>query len=458
MSNTITKQLPNRAEAKLAKTDSRYWLARIFKPVNDRGEASPHYAMQLMFKGRRMAFGLRTANGEAAARRARDIYSDLLTLGVVATLAKHRTHKPAPSEGIPTVGEWIAAAQKVFDKRAATFGSYARCLRRIAGDILAVEKTRSRFSPVNSASYRKKIDAASLEILTPKAIQAWRIDFLSGAKGNPAKQRSAKTTANSTMRNARGLFSRKIVKFIAGANVPSPLPFAGCEFYGRQDMRYESKISPSALLQKAQTDLAVKDGEAFKALLLALAAGLRRGEIDALLWRNVDFTSGTVRVEATEEGELKSEDSSGLVPIDETTVALLRGFHAKAGDCKFVLVGGHTGAASRLWGHRYRCDEVFTRLNAWLRANGGDSAKPLHTLRKEAGSIIATQSGIYAASRFLRHADIQVTAQHYVSHKERVTIGIGAFLRPANVTEMKPRKERKPQTAAQTQGAKYAGN
>jgi integrase len=36
------------------------------------------------------------------------------------------------------------------------------------------------------------------------------------------------------------------------------------------------------------------------------------------------------------------------------------------------------------------------------------SRETIHTLRKEAGSIL-TKAGIHAASQFLRHADIQVT-------------------------------------------------
>ena len=33
--------------------------------------------------------------------------------------------------------------------------------------------------------------------------------------------------------------------------------------------------------------------------------------------------------------------------------------------------------------------------------------------------MIATTKGIYTASRFLRHADIQVTAMHYADHKDK---------------------------------------
>jgi integrase len=200
-------------------------------------------------------------------------------------------------------------------------------------------------------------------------------------------------------------------------------------------MRYNSKIDPKALLQAATVSLSESDPEAFKALLLAIGAGLRRGEIDKLLWRQVDFKAGAIHVETTEAGALKSEDSAGSVPISEAFLAILRGCYAKANG-PFVI-GGRVGETdSREWGQLYRSEGVFNRLNAWLRANGVNTPKPLHTLRKEAGSLIATNSGIHAASRFLRHSDIQVTAMHYADHKERVTVDIGAFLEPENVVEM----------------------
>ena len=50
---------------------------------------------------------------------------------------------------------------------------------------------------------------------------------------------------------------------------------------------------------------------------------------------------------------------------------------------------------------------------------------PLHTLRKEFGSVIAAKYGIHAASRLLRHADITTTAQYCLDKKKRVTSGLG---------------------------------
>ena len=41
------------------------------------------------------------------------------------------------------------------------------------------------------------------------------------------------------------------------------------------------------------------------------------------------------------------------------------------------------------------------------------AGKPLHELRKEFGSMVNSQYGIYAASRALRHGNIAVTVAHY---------------------------------------------
>jgi integrase len=150
---------------------------------------------------------------------------------------------------------------------------------------------------------------------------------------------------------------------------------------------------PTILLRSAREQLSGTDPEAFKALVLALGAGLRRGEIDRLLWRQIDFNAGIIHVEVTEVGGLKTEDSAGDVAIDSAMVSLLRGFLAKAHG-QFVIEEGTGVTASKFWGQRYRCADVFYRLTHWLRRNGVDGARPIHTLRKEAGSIIATKAGI----------------------------------------------------------------
>ena len=148
-------------------------------------------------------------------------------------------------------------------------------------------------------------------------------------------------------------------------------------------MRYTSRIDAGVLMRQAREELAESDPDSFLAMLLALAAGLRRGEIDRLLWRNVDFARGRIIIEESEHGQLKTEDSRGTVDIDPRTVEILRGFQAKA-QGQFVIEAKRAiaGEASRAWGNRYRCVRVFERVNRWLRAHGIEGHKALHVSAK----------------------------------------------------------------------------
>ena len=278
-----------------------------------------------------------------------------------------------------------------------------------------------------------------MAMLSPQAIQSWRIQYLSRAGDNPVRLRAARISCNSALRLARSLFSRRILKFVDPKIVPGELPFRDVEFFSRESMRYQSKFDPSALLRAAIDEL---DPDALKVLLFALCVGLRRGEIDRLLWRQVDFDRRLIRVEVTEAGALKTEDSAGAVQIDEELAALLRGFRAKTKG-EHVIDGGQLEGGSTPYGQRYRCLKVFARLIGWLHAHGITARRAIHELRKEAGSIVATQSGIHAASQFLRHADIQITAAHYADHKERITVPLGALLAPGNVVGMPETTERR---------------
>jgi hypothetical protein len=76
-------------------------------------------------------------------------------------------------------------------------------------------------------------------------------------------------------------------------------------------------------------------------------------------------------------------------------------------------------------GDYYRCESHFDTLNAWLRGKGVNTQKPLHTLRKEYGSLINKAHGIHAASKALRHPDISVTNNFYTDSRARVTPRFG---------------------------------
>lgn len=443
----IAKQLPNKKTGGVGKNSANYWITRLIRPVNSRGEESPHYSFRTLYKGKRGAFSTGTGNKEAAAKIAAGIYNDILTIGWEATLAKHRTNtNPDPDLPAPvaSVGDWIAAARKVSEANASTFNCYSCSLRKIVADILAVEKSKKRFGPKKGGamSYRAKIDATNLEILTLPAVQKWRLEYVKRAK-TPAEERSRMTSCNSTIRQARSLFAGKILKFLPDLRLPDPIPFHAVEFFPRQSAKYFSRIDAKTLLQEAHRELAKNDPPAFLAMLLALSAGLRKGEIDSLQWHQVDFNRQLIRVESTDSASLKTADSRDEVAIDENTITILRGFHAKKED-QFVIAGDGEGSGPKKWGQNYRAGAVFDRLTAWLRKHGVTARKPLHELRKELGALVTAEHGIYAASRVLRHSNVATTAAHYTDLKTRPVIDVGGWLTGAENIEQFPTPQAEP--------------
>lgn len=444
------------------KTSPSFWASRIFKAKSDDGFVSPNYVMRVQFMGRRTTLSTNTPNKEAAAKIAAGIYVDLLTIGWDATLAKYRpSNEPDPNLPVPiaSVGKWIEAARRVSEANASTFTSYSRALRKIVADILAVERTKKRFGPRKggAAGYRAMIDGAGLDVLTPSAVQKWRLEYVKQAK-NPAKERSSMTSCNSTIRQARSLFAAKIVKFLPDLRLPDPMPFHEVEFFPRQSAKYFSRIDAKTLLQEAHGELFQSEPAAFLAMLLAMSAGLRKGEIDSLQWHQVDFTRQLIRVESTEAASLKTADSRDEVAVSENTIAILRGFHAKRKGA-FVIEAEGAESGPKKWGQHYRAEAVFDKLNAWLRKHGVTARKPLHELRKELGALVTAEHGIYAASRVLRHSDVSTTARHYTDLKTRPVIDVGGWLNEGEkiaqflTPEAEPKRKSKATTARKGRAA-----
>lgn len=77
-------------------------------------------------------------------------------------------------------------------------------------------------------------------------------------------------------------------------------------------------------------------------------------------------------------------------------------------------------------------------MTTWLRAHGVSEDKPLHSLRKEFGSIICAAADIHAASRQLRHSSLATTAAFYTDSRKRVTVPVAQLLMPAKDSQKAP--------------------
>jgi integrase len=392
---------------------------------------SSEWAIKIQYLGRRETVALGTANRSAAAAKAKKIYLTLISNGWATALTEFKPKSRTVSETATTVGQFLGQITATASGRPKTIQGYCRAFRKIVADIFNIDGGASKFDYRAGGGREKwvsKIHATKLKDLTPANIQNWKLAFVNRGGADPVKRRAAQISVNSLMRQAKSLFAPKALKFVR-LNL-SGSPFDGVEFEPRQSMRYRSRFNIRKLVNAAQSAL---PAEELKIFLLATMAGLRRNEIDKLEWPAFQWNEGMIRIEATRYFHPKSEDSLGDVEVDPELLAIFRGFHARS-KTSFVIESPVAPRPEATYSH-YRCQRHFDGVIAWLRAEGVNSNKPLHTLRKEFGSQMCAKHGIYAASRALRHADIAITSQHYLDRRRRATVGLGGLLTvPANLT------------------------
>jgi integrase len=406
----------------LSKTDLAYWRRRLRKQPN-----SPNWFVEISARGVRRKLSLETPNKENAAARARDIYQIARAVGWDAVQAKYRP-KAAEAKTNLSVGQFIALAESVASVERLTLRGYVASLRRIVSDSFGLDLEKKKFDPHGGGhqEWVERVNAVKLAKLTPQKVQQWKRSFLSNAAPDPIAQRSAKTSVNTYLRQARSLFSRSIINHLRDVRLPDPLPFADVEFEPRQGLKYRATFEVQTLIAKAE--LAHQYPEAFKVFLLAVMVGLRRKEIDLLEWSSFLWNDGLVRIKATEHFDAKTEDSLGDVAVDSELLELFRGYRARATSAFVIESDDKPKSGVSYW--YYRCQEVFDQLISWLRQNGVNGSKPLHTLRKEFGSQVCAAHGVHAASRQLRHADIAITNMFYTDARKRALTGLGHLLKP----------------------------
>jgi integrase len=416
------------------KTDVRYWRGKLFKRTTD------EWQVQVGYAGRQERFPLKTANADEAAGKAKDIYLSLHAVGWDETLAKFKPWivEAKPKAESITVGQYLQAYQAVATIKPTAFTSYERKFHKLVADIMDVAATKKeKHDYYNGASeqYRRKIDAAPLSAITPERVAQWRVEYIKQAGKNPAQQNAARVSAASIIRNSKSLFSKKYLPLIK-LPLPSPLPFDGITLGKLPRNRYHSTINPVLLVNLAAQDL--RDGvkqerparrnlpvpmdpqEVYKVFLLAIGAGLRRGEIDKLTWGQFDWTAGTIRMEVNEYGGLKTESSAEVIDIGPQLASYFKDQFAKS-KSDYVIGSAPVEGEPEHW-ESYRCEKHFRDLIAWLKSKGVTSRNPIHTLRKEFGSLINKQFGIFAASAALRHSKISITRDIYVDKKERIAL------------------------------------
>jgi integrase len=227
-----------------------------------------------------------------------------------------------------------------------------------------------------------------------------RIDLQDFADRLCAEGLDASTVRN-TLMPLRAIFRRALARGDVAVNPTTGLELPAVD--GRRD-RIASPAEAAALLAALP--------ERDRALwATALYAGLRRGELLALRWEDVDLANGVIRVERSwdaKEGIIapKSRAASRTVPIG----AVLRDYLVE-----HKLRSGHrVGLAfGRSYAQPFTPSNVRKRANAaWQRA--GLEPIGLHECRHTFASLmIAAGVNAKALSTYMGHSSVTITYDRY---------------------------------------------
>lgn len=192
--------------------------------------------------------------------KAAKIYKALAKEGWEATLLEFHPGYESRGEKPLTVGDFIEEVAALSSTAPKSFGDYCRSFRRIVSDIAGLKTGKSRYDYKGGGRERwaEKVNSILLERVTPDAVERWRHEYVAQAL-SPEEIRRKKTSANSTIRQAKALFAKKVMTRLMGrVNLPEELPFEGVGMFSRKECspkRYRSKVDAAHLIRSASTDL-----------------------------------------------------------------------------------------------------------------------------------------------------------------------------------------------------------
>jgi integrase len=305
-----------------------------------------------------------------------------------------------------------------------------------------VEHDRA-LKPSTLRGYRSIVDAyllpafgsRRLEDITTREVELWRSQLTSvGGGGRKPKQRDKdEQTDGEPLRPPRLLSNNsknRIVTLLHGVMARAckaydlPMnPVAGIE---RHPVRLAGDIdvfSPEEVWALVRAAASEQDGAIF---LTAAFTGLRRGELIALHWRDIDFTGSLMRVRASYAAGALTAPKSGkvrsvpLAPDVAEVLAKLSQREHFTGDDDLVFVGE---AGSYLDGSALRRRYKSALTKAGLRS------LRFHDLRHTFGTRMIAKADIRRVQEWMGHADIQTTMRylHYAPREEDARLVAEAF-------------------------------
>lgn len=395
----------------------------------------PEYYVRLRHDGLTKRVRLHTSDKDRAAEEALNLSEKLRAEGWSA-VAAGQSRLPAS----PTVEEFCEAYRKA-----------AASMERPPRPISVAVYLR-HFKQVCSLA-----GVGRLRELTPEAVEKARDKYRAKARAEKRQESGIQNSLGIILRNAAACFSGEARAIMARQGLDVENPFAG--------IKRVQRIEPVAalkreLVERLWVDLPLlRDGDpkanapetkrflrsygkkhsgrrprwlpidfrqphrdAYCAILLALGAGLRANEIDKARWSWLKQDSkGVCYLEIREESDFKPKGGTLRV------VRIPNDLHDELVSVRTDLtspyvLGGQASPSVEKQGWGYRCRDTLRVVNTWLRERGVEAdtpkSNPLHRLRKQFGSEVATGFGLFAAQKLLGHSSPTVTAKYYAAQTE----------------------------------------
>jgi integrase len=240
-------------------------------------------------------------------------------------------------------------------------------------------------------------------------------------------RRDGKPVARRTFQNVR-----RVLKQALQAAVELELVSRNVAAVGRPVAAEEAEVCIIQAEEITAVMEALRDSELFPVVSLALATGMRRGELLALRWSDVDFTKFHVKVERSLEHTKahgyrfktpKTKYSRRAISIPGSTVDMLRDHRRKQLEQRMALGMGKPPTDYLVFcRHDGRPLPPNHLTHRWKQAVGGKWT--FHALRHtHASALIAGGVDIVTISRRLGHSSPTVTLRTYshLFHKADTT-------------------------------------
>ncbi len=292
------------------------------------------------------------------------------------------------------------------DPTRATIAEYVRAWLGIAHGVSP--KTLERYTELAERQIIPHLGATALQKLKPEAVTTWHSQLLAGGL-------SARTIghANRVLRLvlAYAIKNGTLTRNVAAIHAPPKV----------EDE--EVQILPP---EQISVVLSALQGHMLHPIAsLALATGMRRGELLALQWGDVDLDAAVLRVErSVEETKAglrvkppKTKRGRRTVTIDEATVAMLRAHKVKQMETRFALgMGKREDDALVLSGIEGKMISPHSVSRAWRAVCRVRRLPrlPFHALRHTHVSVLIRAGvDILTISRRLGHSKASVTLDVY---------------------------------------------